>query len=402
MSKQTDIFISYRRDGGDMTAMYIYQALKDRGYDVFYDVEVLRAGKFNEALLEYIRSCKDFIIVLSPGALDRCSDEGDWVRLEIAEAIKENKNIIPVMMNGFSFPEHLPEDIASVRFHTGLTSSTEYFQESMNRLCEKFLTSKPRKKRNWLLPAAVVGAVIIIVLLINFLTIRKPPVPASTADTPPTEMSEQTEQAVLAEPEEKAAESKEPDTAHTLVSHLAVLPKEMEVNSSILSDDWLFTLPYENSWTLEYVNGPDLGAHIEEGQFFIERLPSQEGTTEYKAIRYGTDYRILLEAAVPNVLPEDAVLLDRNGADLNEQEIKVKAGEQVEVDCHFIPESWTFLDQEQVASIWCENGNADSLNWETNGTTGRFAITTAGQYKIGVKVNSGTVVAYRFVYVTVE
>ena len=52
--KQNDIFISYRREGGDMTAMYIYQALKDRGYSVFYDVEVLRAGKFNEELLKEI------------------------------------------------------------------------------------------------------------------------------------------------------------------------------------------------------------------------------------------------------------------------------------------------------------------------------------------------------------
>ena len=155
MSNQTDIFISYRRDGGDMAAMYIYQALKDRGYDVFYDVEVLRSGKFNEALREYIGSCKDFILVLSPHALDRCEDENDWVRQEIAEAIRQDKNIIPVMMNGFKFPEKLPEEIASVRHHTGLTSSTEYFQESMNRLCEKFLTSKPRKKKNWLIPAVV-------------------------------------------------------------------------------------------------------------------------------------------------------------------------------------------------------------------------------------------------------
>ena len=68
-----DIFISYRRDGGDMTAMYIYQALKERGYDVFYDLEVLRAGKFNDALLEYIGSCRDFILILSPHALDRCT-----------------------------------------------------------------------------------------------------------------------------------------------------------------------------------------------------------------------------------------------------------------------------------------------------------------------------------------
>lgn len=141
-----DIFISYRRDGGDMTAMHIYQALRERGYDVFYDLEVLRAGKFNDALLEYIGSCRDFILILSPHALDRCTDESDWVRKEIAEALRLKKNIIPVMMNGFTFPETLPEDIDDVRYQNGLTSTTEYFMESVNRLCSKYLLSKPKKK----------------------------------------------------------------------------------------------------------------------------------------------------------------------------------------------------------------------------------------------------------------
>lgn len=141
-----DIFISYRRDGGDMTAMHIYQALRERGYDVFYDLEVLRAGKFNDALLEYIGSCRDFILILSPHALDRCTDESDWVRKEIAEALRLKKNIIPVMMNGFAFPQTLPEDIDDVRYQNGLTSTTEYFMESVNRLCSKYLLSKPKKK----------------------------------------------------------------------------------------------------------------------------------------------------------------------------------------------------------------------------------------------------------------
>ncbi len=167
MNKKTDIFISYRRDGGDMTAMYIYQALKDRGYDAFYDVEVLRSGKFNEELLTYIRSCRDFIVILSPHALDRCVNENDWVRQEIAEAIKANKNIIPVMMNGFTFPKELPADIDSVRFHTGMTVSSEYFQESIKRLCDKFLTAKP-KNRKRLMPvlgivfAAILGAAVLV------------------------------------------------------------------------------------------------------------------------------------------------------------------------------------------------------------------------------------------------
>ena len=91
-----------------------------------------------------------------------------------------------------------------------------------------------------------------------------------------------------------------------------------------------------------------------------------------------------------------------DGVNLNEQEITVKAGEKVAVDCHFIPETWRYLDQEQIAEIWCENGNADALAWECDGTTGEFSITEPGQYKIGVKVNSGHVVAYRFINVTVE
>lgn len=158
-----DIFISYRRDGGDMTAMYIYQALKERGYDVFYDLEVLRAGKFNDALLENIRSCKDFVLILSPHALDRCHDEHDWVRREIAEALKLRKNIIPVMLNGFKFPDELPEDIDAVRYQNGLTATTEYFMESVNRLCSRYLNSKPKKKK--VSPALIVAICVAVLAL---------------------------------------------------------------------------------------------------------------------------------------------------------------------------------------------------------------------------------------------
>ena len=37
-----DIFISYRRDGGDTLAQLIYDRLTDRGYSVFLDIESLR------------------------------------------------------------------------------------------------------------------------------------------------------------------------------------------------------------------------------------------------------------------------------------------------------------------------------------------------------------------------
>ena len=410
MKNQTDIFISYRRDGGDMTAMYIFQALKDRGYDVFYDVEVLRSGKFNEALLEYIQSCKDFILVLSPHALDRCEDENDWVRQEIAAAIRENKNIIPIMMNGFQFPEKLPEEIESVRYHTGLTSSTEYFQESMNRLCEKFLTAKPKKKIKRMLPAACILAAAI--LAAAFFLRGSPAAPVSaSAPTPsaatapavspvPSSSTEETETEGVTEA--GTDQNAEEDPAHTVHCDVPVFPESME-DISIMSDDWLFSMPYEGPWTLEYVNGIDLDATITNGEFYIGRFPRQEGTTEYRASRYGTDYRILLQSVKPAKLPEHAVLLDAEGNDLDEQHVTVQAGETIKTECHFVPESWTFRDQPQEAMIWIEQGDCEenAFEWECEGTGGWLKISTPGEYKIGVKVNSAAAVAYRFFYLTV-
>ena len=59
-----DVFISYRREGGDTLAQLLYDRLTNRGYRVFLDIESLNSGKFNEKLLEVIEECKDIIIML--------------------------------------------------------------------------------------------------------------------------------------------------------------------------------------------------------------------------------------------------------------------------------------------------------------------------------------------------
>ena len=125
MSEQ--IFISYRRDGGDVTAKLICEALKNKGYSVFYDFDSLQGGYFDERILRAIEGCTDFVLVLPAGSLDRCKNENDWVRLEIKHAIKNGKNIIPVMLPGFSFPKDLPEDIASISRINGVAFVMAYF-----------------------------------------------------------------------------------------------------------------------------------------------------------------------------------------------------------------------------------------------------------------------------------
>lgn len=143
MPAQYDIFISYRRDGSGFLPRAVRDTLSGRGYSVFLDVESMRAGGFDRQLLETIRGCKDFILVLSPGALDRCVNEGDWLRQELACALAEQKNIIPLRMDGFEgFPKHLPDDIAAVERLHSLRVFQEYYEAMIDKLCN-FLRSKP-------------------------------------------------------------------------------------------------------------------------------------------------------------------------------------------------------------------------------------------------------------------
>lgn len=139
-----DIFISYRRDGGDALAVLLEERLSRLGYSVFLDVESLRSGDFNESLLDSIENCTDFLLVLPENGLDRCiNNPKDWVRREIAHALKLEKNVIPVMMRNFNFPENLPEDIKRVEKMNGVAASMDDFTSVINRLVTKFLHSKP-------------------------------------------------------------------------------------------------------------------------------------------------------------------------------------------------------------------------------------------------------------------
>ena len=143
---QYDIFISYRRDGGEYTAKILRDQLEQMGYRVFFDVESLRSGDFNTKLYSVIDECKDFLLVLSPKALDRCVNQDDWVRCEIEHALQKEKNIIPVMLRGFSFPQTLPDSIEPLRYKNGLEANTQFFDAFMKML-QKFLISKPPMAR---------------------------------------------------------------------------------------------------------------------------------------------------------------------------------------------------------------------------------------------------------------
>ncbi len=137
------IFISYRREGGDITAKLICESLKNHGYTVFYDYDSIRGGFFDQKILEAIEECTDFIVVLPKSALDRCANEGDWVRQEISHAFRHGKNIIPGMLPEFTFPCDLPADIENISRINAVQVIMSYFESVFEAIINR-LFSKPK------------------------------------------------------------------------------------------------------------------------------------------------------------------------------------------------------------------------------------------------------------------
>ncbi|HEX8920553.1 MAG TPA: toll/interleukin-1 receptor domain-containing protein [Pyrinomonadaceae bacterium] len=133
-----DVFISYRRRQiSEIFARLIQSELERKGLNVFLDADDLRQGRFDEALRRCIRETANFIPILSPGCFDRCSDRKDWFRQEIAYALKEGKNIIPIIMRRFKFPKQaLPANIKGLPTHQNITYQHEGFKAMIERIIQ--------------------------------------------------------------------------------------------------------------------------------------------------------------------------------------------------------------------------------------------------------------------------
>lgn len=143
-----DIFISYRREGGYDTAKHLNDLLVRDGYKVSFDIDTLRNGNFDTQLLERIDQCKDFILIVDQHAFDRTLDpkfpsKNDWLRNELAYALRKNKNIIPIFLAGVKgFPSGLPSDICGVVKKNGPEYNRYYFNDFYKTLKERFLHKK--------------------------------------------------------------------------------------------------------------------------------------------------------------------------------------------------------------------------------------------------------------------
>lgn len=123
------IFISYRRSDSQGESGRLFDDLiRHFSKDVvFMDVVGIDAGRdFRRAIDDSVQSCSVLLAMLGPQWLDaadeqghrRLDDEMDYVRLEIAAALRRDIPVVPVLLRGAKMPrgEQLPDEIADLAY----------------------------------------------------------------------------------------------------------------------------------------------------------------------------------------------------------------------------------------------------------------------------------------------
>lgn len=137
------VFIGYRRKVSSFIARAIFLDLRAHGYDVFMDVESIDSGTFDTIILNQIAVRAHFLVILTPGTLNRCVNVDDWLRKEIEHAMLHGRNIVPVLANDFKFNQKVNKflvgKLEQLPRLNGLSLPHEYFDAAMERLRERYL-----------------------------------------------------------------------------------------------------------------------------------------------------------------------------------------------------------------------------------------------------------------------
>ncbi len=150
------IFISYRRDDSSGHAGRLHDRLVEHfGRDrIFMDVDTIEPGEdFVTVVENAVGSCEILIAVigrnwLSAGGTGRLDNPNDFVRLEIATALRRNVRVIPVLVQRASIPkpQDLPEDLVKLTRRNAIELSDLRWQSDVDELInvmERVLVKQP-------------------------------------------------------------------------------------------------------------------------------------------------------------------------------------------------------------------------------------------------------------------
>lgn len=141
--KSYDIFLSYRRSDGSELARYLVEELTKKGFHVFLDSEGLESGAWDTQLEQRIDECRDFIVLITKAYFDpdRINKPDDVVRKEVARALLNGTNVIPLLASTPPFPDKLPKDIEEIQRRNGVKYFHEYAKEAIEKLCTRLVST---------------------------------------------------------------------------------------------------------------------------------------------------------------------------------------------------------------------------------------------------------------------
>ncbi len=225
------IFINYRRDDAPGVAgrLFDYLALRFSHRSLFMDVDAMKPGMdFAEQLDAQVSQCRVVLAIIGPHWLDakdhsgqrRLDSDRDYVRIELASALKREIPVIPVLVDGAVMPseENLSEDLKPLARRHALELRHTRFNADADAITRALEVVVPRSRALWRLATAgaivVVGLVALAVLWPK-LSAKLHPSPAPTtvvaANRPPTNP------AVPAVPAAKQSSPTPPQTSNATV-----------------------------------------------------------------------------------------------------------------------------------------------------------------------------------------
>src|SRR5580765_3454164 len=156
------IFINYRRDDAAGFARSLYEHLDQefkRG-QVFMDVEQLREPgmDFVKEIERSLSRCGVMLVLIGKGWLESVDAAGrrridlddDFVRLEIATALKRDVRVMPVLLNGAPMPpaEALPADLQLLGRRQAIAITHDDWAHDVGRLVESIAKVPGIRKRS--------------------------------------------------------------------------------------------------------------------------------------------------------------------------------------------------------------------------------------------------------------
>jgi hypothetical protein len=141
------VFLSYRRSDTETMAQTLYYCLRNeiKGIELFRDGNSLQPGEvFADVIHKNIANCDALIMLIGKkwlkakskdGSL-RLSDPTDWVRLEVAEALRQGKKVLPCLIDGARMParDDLPEELRGLTERHATPIATASFQRDIEPL----------------------------------------------------------------------------------------------------------------------------------------------------------------------------------------------------------------------------------------------------------------------------